>query len=178
MLTKKITIEAYANDYKMSRYFTYGEMIKSQTAIRKNINNLPNEIQFKNLQILCENVLDVVRIGLKSPVIIGSGLRVPELNTIIGGSKNSQHRLGEAADFDVIGYNTQEVFEWIILKSSIIWDQVISEFPNSPNGGWVHISHTTHRNNRMKITTAKKVNSRTIYEHLTKEQIRHGMYEV
>jgi len=52
----------------LSRNFTLSELIKSDTAIRKGINNNPNAEQIEKLKALCENILQPVRnflIGLK-----------------------------------------------------------------------------------------------------------------
>ena len=166
-----ILVEAYSYKHKMSDWFTYGEMIKSKTAIRNGIRNEPNELQFDNLKNLCNRVLDPIRDGLNAGVLIGSGLRVVAVNKLVGGSVNSQHRYGEAGDFDVVGYTTTEVFEWIILESDIVWDQIIWEYGDD---GWVHISYTSRYPNRKRITTAKKVNGKTRYEHWTKDQVKQG----
>ena len=174
-----IIVEAYSYKHKFSPHFTYGEMIKSATGVRLGISNEPNPIQFKNLKNLCIHVLEPVRVNL-GVVLVGSGLRVDRVNREVGGSKRSQHRYGEAADFDVVGYNTTEVFEWIILESNIIWDQIIHEFGN---GGWIHGSYTTRRTNRQKITVAMKVwnedegKMKTNYTDYTKKDIINGNYK-
>jgi len=168
-----IVVEAYSYKHKMSEWFTYGEMIKSARAIREGIINEPNEAQFNNLKALCKNVLDPIRNGLDNSVLVGSGLRVVKLNTLVGGSKKSQHRYGEAADFDVVGYNTTEVYEWVILESDIVYDQIIHEFGDD---GWIHISFTSRYPNRMRNTVAMKVNGKTRYTHYTKQQISNGDY--
>ena len=46
---------------RLSQNFTLAELIKSQTAERKSINNNPNEDNIENLQRLCEHVLQPVR---------------------------------------------------------------------------------------------------------------------
>lgn len=166
-----IIVEAYSFQHKMSKYFTFGEMIKSNTAVRYDIDNEPDEEQIQNLKNLCNNVLDPIREGLGSPVIISSGFRSHLLNVKIGGSPTSQHVKGEAADLDVVGYNTTQVFEWIVLESNIIWDQIIWEYGHN---GWVHISYTNRYMNRQLITTAKSKNGRTVYEHWTKEAVKQG----
>ena len=86
-------------NYKLSEHFTLGEMIRSQTATRSGIDNTPNWNQFRSLQSLCINVLEPVRELYSKPIISSSGLRVPRLNLMIGGSKYSQHKKGEACDF-------------------------------------------------------------------------------
>jgi len=45
----------------LSRNFTLQELIKSDTAIRKGINNNPNAEQIEKLKALCENILQPVR---------------------------------------------------------------------------------------------------------------------
>jgi zinc D-Ala-D-Ala carboxypeptidase len=45
----------------LSKNFTLKELVASQTADRKGINNNPNEDQINSLKLLCENVLQPVR---------------------------------------------------------------------------------------------------------------------
>ena len=45
----------------LSRNFTLQELIKSDTAIRLDINNNPNSGQIEKLKLLCENILQPVR---------------------------------------------------------------------------------------------------------------------
>ena len=45
----------------LSRNFTLQELIKSDTAISKGINNNPNAEQIEKLKLLCENILQPVR---------------------------------------------------------------------------------------------------------------------
>ena len=69
-----------------------------------------------------------------------SGFRSPELCVAIGSSVNSQHAKAEAADFEVIGTDNAELFDWI--KANLEPDQLILEFytPGEPNSGWIHCS--------------------------------------
>jgi zinc D-Ala-D-Ala carboxypeptidase len=46
---------------ELSRNFTLQELIKSDTAIRLDINNNPNSGQIEKLKALCENILQPVR---------------------------------------------------------------------------------------------------------------------
>ena len=98
---------------KLSKNFTLGEMIQSQTAIRKNIDNTPNGNQILNLIDLCENVLQPLR-DYFGPIHISSGFRSQKLNVAIGGSTTSQHCAlnGAAADIDM-GEKNREIFEYI-----------------------------------------------------------------
>jgi hypothetical protein len=45
----------------LTRNFTLSELIKSDTAIRKGINNNPNAEQIEKLKELCENILQPIR---------------------------------------------------------------------------------------------------------------------
>ena len=83
----------------LSRNFTLLELIKSDTAVRKGINNNPSAGQIENLKALCENILQPVRDHF-GRVKITSGFRSEELCLAIGSSVNSQHAQGCAADFE------------------------------------------------------------------------------
>jgi hypothetical protein len=62
---------------------------------------------------------------------------------MIGSSGNSQHLVGQAADFHVLGRSHEQVVRWI--KSHLVFDQLILEFHDmdQPNKGWIHISYVT-----------------------------------
>ena len=85
----------------LSNNFTLAELVKSQTAVRKNINNEPGTAEINNLIHLAETVLQPVREHFSKPVVISSGYRSPELCEAIGSSAKSQHAKGEAADFEI-----------------------------------------------------------------------------
>ena len=80
------------------KYFTISEMIKSETALKHGIwNGASLEVE-ENLRALVEQVLDPLRERYGKPIRVTSGYRCPRLNTLVGGSPNSQHMKGEAAD--------------------------------------------------------------------------------
>jgi len=85
----------------LSRNFTLQELIKSDTAIRLDINNNPNSGQIEKLKALCENILQPVRDHF-GRVKVTSGFRSEQLCLKIGSSVNSQHAKAEAADFECI----------------------------------------------------------------------------
>ena len=123
----------------LTRNFTLQELIKSDTAIRKGIDNNPNADQVEKLKRLCENILQPVRDHF-GRVKITSGYRSPDLCVAIGSSVNSQHAKAEAADFEVIGVDNAEVADWVYTNCRP--DQLILEFytPGEPNSGWIHAS--------------------------------------
>ena len=124
---------------QLTRNFSLQELIKSDTAIRKGINNNPNAEQIEKLKLLCENILQPVRDHF-GRVKVTSGFRSPELCHAIGSSVNSQHSKAEAADFECVGVDNAELFDWI--KDNLDADQLILEFytPGEPNSGWIHCS--------------------------------------
>ena len=124
---------------ELSRNFTLQELIKSDTAIRLDINNNPNSGQIEKLKALCENILQPVRDHF-GRVKVTSGFRSEQLCLKIGSSVNSQHAKAEAADFECPGVDNVELFDWI--KNNLSPDQLILEFytPGEPNSGWIHCS--------------------------------------
>jgi|TARA_S200002703_G_C3606961_1_gene186421 zinc D-Ala-D-Ala carboxypeptidase len=124
---------------ELTRNFTLSELIKSDTAIRRGINNNPNAGQIENLKLLCENILQPVRDHF-GRVKVTSGFRSPELCVAIGSSINSQHAKAEAADFECPGVDNAELADWI--HRELPYDQLILEFytPGEPNSGWIHCS--------------------------------------
>jgi len=123
----------------LSRNFTLLELIKSDTAIRKDINNNPNAGQIEKLKQLCENVLQPVRDHF-GRVQITSGFRSEQLCIAVGSSVQSQHAKAEAVDFECVGVDNAEVADWV--KKNLETDQLILEFytPGEPNSGWIHAS--------------------------------------
>ena len=147
-------------EINLSKNFTLSEFVDSPTAKKNRIDNTPTSEIISNLNMLCTNVLEPLRSLLKKPINLNSGYRCKALNTALGGSKNSQHMEGKAADFHVAGFSTQELFEFIISKD-LRFDQCIMEFPKS-GAGWVHISWNGVKNRGEKLR-ADKFDGKTVY---------------
>lgn len=145
----------------LTKNFALSEFEKSDTAIKKGIDNSIPQEYVLSLQGLAENVLQPVRDKF-GPVIITSGYRSPALNKAIGGSQTSQHSKGEAADFKVRGFSNLEVAKWI--KENCTFDQLILEFydPEDENKGWIHCSFSLEHC-RYDTLTASKVDGKTVY---------------
>lgn len=81
------------------KHFAWVEFEWSETARKKNIvNKIPNIMVKNNIIALVDRILDPLREFLGFPILITSGYRSPALNRAVGGSKNSQHMSGQAAD--------------------------------------------------------------------------------
>ena len=74
-------------------------------------------------------LLEQVRALLGEPLIIDSGFRCPELNTLIGGSQLSQHMIGEAADFKGADWTDSKYIDALqsINNSGIRFHQLLIE---------------------------------------------------
>lgn len=142
---------------KLSPHFTLKELTKSDYAARKGISNDPPPEVIENLKALCENVLEPLRVAVATPVSISSGYRSPAVNKAIGGNPKGQHPLGEAADFEVFGFDNKLLAEKII-SMELPFDQLILELyvPGQPNSGWLHVSHKRNGTNRAEVLTATK----------------------
>lgn len=143
----------------LTEHFTLAEMTFSPTAIKKGIDNTPNAQAIRNLTALCEKVLEPLRAHLGIPIKISSGYRCEVLNSLIGGAKSSQHKIGQAADFDIKD-KCAEAFHWI--KDNLDYDQIIWEFGNDKQPDWIHVSFST-KGNRKNPLKAIKLNGKTKY---------------
>lgn len=137
---------------RLSENFILAEFTKSQTAIRRSINNKPKQEHLDALRALCSNILEPLRKHYGKPVKVSSGYRSRTLNAAIGGSNTSQHSLGQAADIEVEGVDNRELAKWI--QAHLPFDQLILEGAkrNDPNAGWVHVSYGSR--NRRQVLTA------------------------
>ncbi|MDP2026461.1 D-Ala-D-Ala carboxypeptidase family metallohydrolase [Sulfuriferula sp.] len=113
--------------------FSLEELVKSDTALRRGIDNTPDGIVSGNLREYTAPGLEQVRALLGHAVRISSGYRCPQLNRVIGGSATSAHVHGLAADFTAPEYGTPSQIARAIAASDIQFDQLIME------GTWIHI---------------------------------------
>lgn len=135
---------------QLSENFFLAEFVRSDTALRRGIDNTPDIQQIMNLKFLCENILQPLRdkFGL---IVISSGFRSFALNRAVGGSASSQHMLGEACDIRIPSIEVgKEYFEF--LKTLPVFDQLIWE-RLSPKSSvyWIHVSIKRRGNNRKQV---------------------------
>ena len=147
----------------ISKHISDKEGVYSITAIRRGINNTPNEEQLHNMQLLADEVFEPLRTWVGKPIKVNSFFRSPELNKAIGGSSKSQHCHGQAIDIDdSYGHVTNaEMYEYI--KENLDFDQIIWEFGNSDNPDWIHVSYVSTEKNRHRCLRASRNNGKTIY---------------
>ena len=119
---------------KLSQHFSLEELVASETAARQNIDNTPDARTLTNLIRLAET-LERVRRALDGHVMtITSGYRSEELNRVVGGSKDSMHCQGLAADFICPDWGTPFLVCRQIVRAQVPLDQLIHEY-----GEWCHL---------------------------------------
>ena len=128
----------------LSPHFSLAELVASQVATRKGIDNTPAPAIVANLTRLAA-LLEQVRALVGTPITISSGYRSPALNRAVGGAASSAHVLGLAAD---IGTNklAPKALALLIRQSDIAFDQLIYE------GTWVHIALSAGAPRRQVLT--------------------------
>ena len=120
---------------KLTDHFFLDELVLSQTASRKEIDNTPLPEVVANLKRLART-LELVRDLLGGvPILVSSGYRSPALNKAVGGAKNSAHMSGLAADFTAPAFGSVLQVARKVAASDIVYQQVIHEF-----GAWVHLA--------------------------------------
>ena len=142
--------------------FSLAEMVKSDTALRHDMDNTPGEAEIANLKTLCEKVLQPVRDHFQTGVKVNSGFRHPEVNAKVGGSKTSDHCKGQAADIEIPGIANADVAVWIM--DNLEYTQLILEFytPGVPDSGWVHVSYDPANLKKQNLTATKR-DGKTVY---------------
>ena len=145
---------------KLSKNFTYEELIHSNVAERKGLKNRPKtkeeeRVVIENLKALCMEVLQPLRDYLGKPVVISSGYRSEEVNTMVGGVKGSQHLKGEAADIHV--EDTEHLLKIMhFIMEETDFDQLIWE-KNKAGTQWVHVSYRRNGVNKHQVLSSKEL---------------------
>ncbi|WP_295590230.1 D-Ala-D-Ala carboxypeptidase family metallohydrolase [uncultured Methanobrevibacter sp.] len=125
---------------KITANFALDELIYSPTANRLGIDNTPDKEIKEKLIRLAKEILQPIRNKWGSAVVVTSAYRCEALNKAVGGSKTSQHRLGEAADIKV-GSKAQNkalfnLIQKMVSNGELKVGQLIDEYGYS----WVHVS--------------------------------------
>ena len=122
------TMKENLNDIRLSPHFKLGESLN----LEKYPENIPSMQVVANLTYGCHLLLEPAR-QVVGPIIINSGFRSETVNRRVGGVRNSQHLIGQAADIrpkDPAQFATLVEF----LKICEHTDQLLT------GNGWLHIS--------------------------------------
>lgn len=147
---------------QLTNNFSLAEMVKSETALRHDMDNTPGEAEIAALRLLCEKILQPVREHYGKGVKVNSGFRHPDVNAKVGGSKTSDHCKGQAADIEIPGVANADLAIWIM--DNLEYTQLILEFytPGVPDSGWVHVSYDPANLKKQNLTATKK-DGKTVY---------------
>lgn len=133
------------------KYFSIAELCYSATADRNGITNTPTVPVIKNLHRLVDNILDPLRTAWGRPIIVNSGYRSKQVNTLVGGAKTSQHVRGQAADITAGNKDLNKQLFELAKSLKLDFDQLIDEKDYT----WIHISYSPYSNNRHQIIHSK-----------------------
>lgn len=137
----------------LTKNFSLLELVSSETASRRGIDNRPSNAVTENLKRLAVNVLQPIRDWYGKAINITSGYRSPKLNKAIGGSTTSDHCFGNAADFTILPQDYRKMIKHI--TENMTYKQLIVEFEANGYPRWLHISYDP-ANNRKQNLIAKK----------------------
>ena len=116
------------NNIRLSPHFKLGEFLN----LKKYPENVPSMQVVVNLTYGCHLLLEPAR-QIVGPIIINSGFRNEAVNRRVGGVKNSQHLIGQAADIrpkDPVQFQRLVDF----LKTNTLTDQLLT------GSSWLHLS--------------------------------------
>jgi hypothetical protein len=148
---------------QLSKNLSLAEVMRSETAKRKGVSNMPTPEHIENFKKLAEKIFQPIREHFGVPIHISSGYRSAALNKAVGGSSSSQHCTGEAIDIDMDGTSitNKQIFDFI--KEHLEFDQMIWEFGTSANPDWVHVSYESTGKQRKQVLRAVKQGGKTSY---------------
>jgi hypothetical protein len=129
-----MTQDTYSN--RLSTNFTFDEAVYSRIGNKLHLSNVPSPAEFETMKKAAVG-MERVRALLGNKVIsVSSWYRGHAVNLAVGSKESSQHRIGEAIDFNCFSFGSPlEVCTLIAANADLIrFDQLILE------NGWIHIS--------------------------------------
>ena len=138
----------------LSEHFKLGEVTKSR---HKEIYNIPSHVAIENLKRVCA-WLEELRARAKTPIVINSGYRSPQLNKKGGGSSTSNHLTGCAVDIRVYGIEQAMRYAVILMdyadETKQDYDEIFIE-KNRYGAIWLHFA-VRPKDNRRKTMFLQK----------------------
>lgn len=121
---------------QITRHFTLDELIASDTAKAKGIDNTPSTevvVRLTQVALAMEKVRTICK---NKPVLVSSGYRCAALNAAVGGATGSAHQYGCAVDFTIPEFGSPiDICRTLQPHMSELYiDQLIHE-----NNSWVHL---------------------------------------
>ena len=153
---------------RLSEHFALAEFTRSNKAQALGINNNPSAEAVEWMKQLVKNILEPLRQAWGQPIFVTSGYRSPALNRAVGGVRNSQHCLGQAADIvadlSLLNYDLGR----LIIELSLPFDQLIFEgcyveyVAGRPQHRcrWIHVSYGPKNRRQVIYNKMKKLKSK------------------
>ena len=139
-------------------YFDLQELLRSDTALAKKIDNSPSWEVVAHLDELA-GVLDKLRAAWGKPIRISSGYRCDKLNRAVGGAATSVHKIGYAADMQVSG--SFDKFRDFVVKwleaERIPFDQLLIERNAKTGAKWLHLGLYNNARQQRRIVKVMEV---------------------
>lgn len=128
-------------EMKLTPNFTLAEATKTSQPFD---NSPDNDADLATIRRTAQRMEDIRILFGSRPIIVNSWYRSTAVNNAVGGVPDSQHKLGEAVDFNVKGLSHIDVATMLKQHMAVLGiDQLILE----PT--WVHVSFcTSHKTKR------------------------------
>lgn len=123
--------------------FSISELVYSDTAIKHNINNMPDLKSLDNMLNLIVYLLQPVRDKFGS-LRVTSGYRCEKVNQLVKGVVNSNHKIGAAADIIPLKATFRQVYDFIV--NNLDYDECFIEQSNGKK--WLHVAYRKGNNRR------------------------------
>ncbi len=157
-IEKNQDTETKENDNQLSEHFTFDDMTFTSHRNLLNKNRKLAESYREVLTKLANDIAEPLYEHYNGKLHVVDAFRCKELNDAVGSSDKSQHKVGEAMDFSIVGISTMEqkmeVVNWIWKESGLRWHQLLIE-----SNGCLHIALATGTNDmqvgRFDNTTKK-----------------------
>jgi uncharacterized protein YcbK (DUF882 family) len=134
--------------------FSYEELCRSKTATTRGISNNPSDDVKRNLRQLAEQYLQPLR-DKYGPVIVSSAYRNPMVNKAVGGSRDSWHLKGCAADIVCpsmyVAIQFANFFIERFERHGVGFDELILSC-NRNNSYWLHVAFNPSGNHRLRCS--------------------------
>lgn len=146
----------------LSKYLSYNQAIKSDTASRNKLDNTPNKSEIENLKHLGLNIYDKIYEKFNGKVKLTSVFRSEKVNKKVGGSSTSQHRYGQALDIQgTNGVTNKQIFKYV--KENLNYHQIIWEYGSASEPNWVHVGYKPVGNQKKNTRAIRGANGKTQY---------------
>ena len=122
----------------MSKYFTFLELIKTDTGL----NNVPVQMEHVENLVCLAQFLDDVRAGYGEPIVVNSAFRDNHVNMAVGGVANSLHLVGRAADIRPCLYPSNDYFWRFQQLVDVVkcYEEDLSEIIIDPKSRYIHVA--------------------------------------